>query len=330
MIKTLIKRSAIVLSLVSSTVVMADYPVGFQDHYIVRSGEDVRLEVLNNDTGDGLSIIGLNEWTVKGGKTTYDSSDRDSARRRVTYVTPTNFVGEDEFWYVLIDGQGRRNAAKVKVTVKAADSDAVNPQNDEVSVQQGSSIRIDVLQNDGVLVSSGSQNTGSIVEFNSSSQNGGSIVRADIDGDTPQLKYTPKPGFIGVDEFRYTMSNGFDSRAAMVTVNVTKNYSSGKFPVAKADNFRVKSVNRGRTVPAYYPLDNDIGNNLKVVDRQGYSQQGGTYAVSSDGKLTYNVPSSLSNRTESQQDKIWYVIEDELGRKNWGVINFTIPAFFQG
>lgn len=145
-----------------------------QGHYFVEPGSDFsyRFEVLNNDTGDDLNIITSNDWSKNGGRTMRDPSDRDNGYRRILYSPPSNFVGVDEFWYVLVDSKGRRNAAKVKVTV----SDPAGRLEDTFTVQKDTSIRMDVLKNDGYLVDSGTQNTGSVESFNETSKNGVAIA----------------------------------------------------------------------------------------------------------------------------------------------------------
>lgn len=330
--KTLIKYSGMVLMLSCSTVAMADYPVGNQDHYIVKSGMEHRFEVLNNDTGEGLSLSSWNQWSVNGAQITTDELDRNLGKRRVKYTPPAGFEGIDEFWYVLTDVQGRTNAAKVTVTVLPAEATFPAPQNDEVTVQKDTAIRIDVLKNDGVLVNAGPRNDGFIGTFNDWSKEGGTIKRADSDADTPQLEYTPRSGFVGTDEFWYTMKNSSTGteHAAKVTIEVTEAYSASAYPTTAIDNFVVGSTFRGYFLVRYFPLDNDIGENLRVVDRSGYSLKGGTYSVSSAGVLAYNPPADLQDNPVSQEDKIWYVIEDALGRKNWGQINLTIPANYRG
>ena len=57
-------------------------------------------------------------------------------------------MGEDGFWYVIEDVQGRRNSARVSVDVKPISSPLPAPQADFANVPQGTSVRIDVLKND--------------------------------------------------------------------------------------------------------------------------------------------------------------------------------------
>lgn len=330
--QTILKYSAMLLMLSSSSLALADYPVGNQDHYFVKSGMEQRLEVLINDTGEGLKVSAWNDWSTNGGQIAIDPRDRTLGTRRLRYTAPANYEGYDEFWYELTDVQGRTNAAKVTITVLPVDAIYPAPQNDHATVQKDTSIRIDVLQNDGVLVNAGSSNNGFIGTFNDWSKEGGTVKRADSDANTPQLEYTPPAGFVGTDEFWYTMKNSSTGleHAAKVIINVTEGYSAGAYPTTAVDNFLVGSSFRGTYVVRYYPLDNDSGQNLRIVDRSGYSLNGGTYSVSSSGMLSYNPPAAFQDNPVSQQDKIWYVIEDAFGRRNWGQINLTIPANYRG
>ena len=333
MISKLIKHSAMALALVIPVVAIADYPVGYQDQYFVRAGAVQRMEVLHNDSGESLKISGVNSWSKNGGRISIDTSERDSKPRRLQYTAPANFVGQDEFWYVLEDSQGRTNAAKVNISVLPEDANALDPQQDTAWVEKNTSVRIDVLKNDGVTVGSGPWWNGEIVSFNAWSRNGGRIKRADTDENTQQLEYTPPTGFVGVDEFWYTMKSDNNRSAvphsAKVTINVTEHSSAGPYPIGNADNLTVYTASTVNINVRYYPLDNDVGRNLRIVERSGWSQKGGSYRVVSDGQLQYFPPSNFIGSSSENKDKIWYVIEDELGRKNWSVINFTIPKFFQ-
>lgn len=325
MIKSNIKSFIALLSLLATPAAMADYPVGYQDQYFVgqsnSQSNSQSLDVLSNDRGTNLFIADFNRWSVNGGTIIEDSADRGN-RRNLIYRPRDGFLGEDEFWYVLEDAQGRRNAAKVKVTVK---STPLNPQNDLVNVKKNTPIRINALGNDSVVLT-GPLTAVKIVEFNEWSKRGGRIRLADAAAGTPrQFVYTPRPGFVGEDEFWYAISR-FDEgpAAAKVVINVTEYDSSGAYPIGKQDDLVYEYNGRG-TALLDYPLDNDVGNNLRIVDRSGWSQKGGRYSIGGPGELVYSPPTSLTENGGT--DKIWYVIEDALGRKNWSVINYTVPAF---
>ncbi|MGB1311344.1 MAG: Ig-like domain-containing protein [Leucothrix sp.] len=302
---------------------MADYPIAYQDEYVVGSSNIQALDVLSNDVGTGLTVVDFNRWSVNGVRVTRDSSDRGKKRNLIYNALSSNFVGEDEFWYVLEDAQGRRNAAKVKVTIS---SQTLNPRNDQVSVNKNTSIRIDALGNDSV-VTQGPRTIVKIAEFNEWSKKGGRIKLESVESGTPlQFLYTPKSDFIGEDEFWYVIDRvNASPEAAKVVINVTDGQSSSPYPVGKQDDLTVIYGGRGSDI-AYFPLDNDIGDNLRLESRSGYSLKGGSYKVTGKGTLKYRAPSSLLNE-DGGTDKIWYVIEDALGRKQWSVINFTLPPF---
>ena len=183
-----------------------------------------------------------------------------------------------------------------------------------------------LLSRGKATVTSGPLTIVKIVDFNAWSKRGGRIaLESSESGTRLQFKYTPKQGFTGVDEFWYAISRLDEGpEAARVVINVTEYHSSGAYPVGKKDDINYVYDNRSSDY-AYFPLDNDTGNNLRIVDRKGYSQKGGRYTFSDAGTLRYFPSSALS--VSGGEDKIWYVIEDALGRKNWSVINFKVPPF---
>jgi len=94
----------------------------------------------------------------------------------------------------------------------------------------------------------------------------------------------------------------------------------------KPDNVKARSNIANGTI-AIYPLDNDIGQGLRISSESnqpeyvnGYSARGNFWFTSGGNfkQILYN-PRSLNG-----EDKIYYIIEDALGRKNWGVITINI------
>lgn len=87
------------------------YPTAGSDAYTVTKGSSGNtFTILSNDTGNGLSIKQLYDWTAMAGRT----SQTDGV---VSYTAPDNFTGTDNFWYVIEDSYGRTNAAKVTIEV---------------------------------------------------------------------------------------------------------------------------------------------------------------------------------------------------------------------
>ena len=89
----------------------APFPIANADTYTVPRGSTRTLNILANDTPNGLAIDTLYAYTAKGGRTTKLNS------QEVSYTPKVGFTGVDDFWYVLIDAQGRKNSAKVTINV---------------------------------------------------------------------------------------------------------------------------------------------------------------------------------------------------------------------
>ena len=70
-----------------------------------------KIDVLSNDTGLGLTLKSVNASSVGWGRITIVGD-------QLNYVPYKDFVGEDEFWYVMQNIHGQTNAAKVIVNVK--------------------------------------------------------------------------------------------------------------------------------------------------------------------------------------------------------------------
>lgn len=334
MIEKLITSTLFTVTVLISSAALADYPVGVQDKFTVTEGTGGTFYVLRNDIGENLRVLSSNAWTVKGGRTILRPFEK--RKRAIIYYTPANFVGEDEFWYVFEDEKGRTNAAKVIVTVRPAGGDILDPQDDSYEVQTGSSLRIDVQENDGSFFEARYRTK--ISDFNAWSQKGGRIEPSDFDSlpawtgvrNPPRTFLTYQPpanGFTGTDEFWYVIKQGDDGIGypAKVSVRVTQNDSSGPYPVGKPDNLKfIPSNSDDRAF--YYPLDNDIGKGLRIIGSGGYkdqlnawSEKGGRYKVEGGYRMSYTPPANFNG-----QDRVWYSFEDQYGRKNYSVINFNV------
>ena len=86
------------------------YPVGVSDFITTIAYTPVTIDALANDTGSGLSLLEVNEYSVNGGTVSIVSG-------KLRYDPKDGFRGTDSFWYAFTDSLGRSNAAKVTVTV---------------------------------------------------------------------------------------------------------------------------------------------------------------------------------------------------------------------
>ena len=88
------------------------FPVANADSYTTSKGIGKNLDILSNDTASGgIAIDTLYEYTANGG-TTYKTPEG-----LVWYTPKAGFTGEDNFWYVMVDSEGRKNSAKVVINV---------------------------------------------------------------------------------------------------------------------------------------------------------------------------------------------------------------------
>lgn len=195
------------------------WPTATEDSVTLTSNQRVYLPVLDNDIGQALELIDVNETTVALGRVEIDES-----KKAVYYRSAEDYVGEDSFWYAFTDHFGRTNAAKV--SMKVIEPVVVPPEEPEepeggfqgwptanadvVSTSKNTPIDIAVLENDiGFELA--------IIEVNTSTVK---LGRAAIQGD--KISYTPPQDFVGEDSFWYAFT---DSRgrtnSSKVTVTVT-------------------------------------------------------------------------------------------------------------
>ena len=99
-------------SVINITVSGTPFPVARADNYTTARNTGKVLNILDNDTPSvGIAIDTLYQYTTKGGWTSKTTNGK------VWYKPKTGFTGQDNFWYVMIDAQGRKSSAQVKINV---------------------------------------------------------------------------------------------------------------------------------------------------------------------------------------------------------------------
>lgn len=86
------------------------WPVANVDNVKVSKNTSITIPVLNNDVGDRLKLISVNEWSVNGGRASIKNN-------QVVYRPKPNYAGKDSFWYNFSDARGRKNSTQVMVTI---------------------------------------------------------------------------------------------------------------------------------------------------------------------------------------------------------------------
>jgi hypothetical protein len=84
--------------------------VAYSDNVTTSVNQSVTIDAVANDTGAGLYILEVNQYSVNGGQIVIQSG-------KLSYTPRSGYTGTDSFWYVIRDSLGRDNAAKVTVTI---------------------------------------------------------------------------------------------------------------------------------------------------------------------------------------------------------------------
>jgi hypothetical protein len=218
------------------TVTGVSGPVARDDTATTAKNQPVTLNVLANDSNPGGVGFNLTSTTDPShGKVTLNPGGT------VTYTPDTDFTGTDSFQYTITDNNGKTAVATVTVTVSATPLPPPVANNDTATTTENQPVTIDVLAND----SDPNGSTPSVTAFSPAHDgtvvlNGGGFVT-----------YTPRPGFVGTDQFTYTITG--PGGTATATVTVTVNAAAPMPPVANNDFI---TTSRDHFVPISV-LDND-------------------------------------------------------------------------
>ena len=90
-------------------------PVAKDDRLRIEANNQVVASILDNDNdpdGDKLNIISVTSPTKKGSTVTINDNGT------VTFLPASNIVGADTFSYIISDGKGKTDKAKVSISIK--------------------------------------------------------------------------------------------------------------------------------------------------------------------------------------------------------------------
>ncbi|WP_448563395.1 Ig-like domain-containing protein [Thalassotalea ganghwensis] len=187
-------------------------PTAVNDTANTESGASVSINVLSNDS-DSDGTLNSNSITV----TQPGNGSAAVSNGQVVYTANSNFVGTDTFTYRVSDNDGAlSNSATVTVTVFAANVAPVAT-DDTVTVNENSSVSINVLANDAD--GDGSLNN-STLELIDLPTNGVASISSS------QIVYTPTADYSGPDSLTYRVQDddGEWSNTATVSITVEDNY----------------------------------------------------------------------------------------------------------
>ncbi len=258
-----------------------DAPVANDDNF--ETDEDVALngDVSTNDSdvdGDNLTYS-VND-NVSNGTLAFDSDGT------FTYTPDDDFNGNDSFTYEVSDGE-LTDTATVNITI-APVNDAPVANDDTVTMDEDTSVTIDVLGNDDDV-------EGDDLTISSITQpsNGTALVQDN------KVDYTPDANFNGTDSFTYEVSDG-NGGTDTATVNIMVNDvpEPNTAPEAEDDNYSVdEDIVLNVAAPGFLANDDDAEDDTLSATLD-VDVTSGTLAFNSDGSFTYT-PDANFNGTDS-------------------------------
>ena len=266
------------------------------------NGPSIRIDVLDNDTGDSLTIDAITMDPTKG-EANINANDQS-----IQYLPTTNDPATDTFKYRVKDKDGLTDEATVTVTIIA--NDPPTGKDDEVMLFNYQIIDIDVLDND----TDPEDDSLSIVDLPMAPLHGeAEIVEVDIDDDdddddlVQRVRYDPDDDYEGPDSLLYEVSDPFGKTdTAKVVINVKANQR----PVAVDDELTAL-INTSVDIDV---LDNDTdeeGDTLFIASI-AEAPENGTAEIIGDGTLIRYIPNPgfLGNETFD------YIVSDGVPRSS--------------
>ena len=214
-----------------------DAPVGVSQALATAANTAVAITLTGNDPDTaalGFSIVGFPANGSLSGELP-----------NLIYTPGSDFVGVDSFTFTVSDGSNISAAASISVTV--SEVNAPSPGN-AVPVAENQSISV-VRDTAVSIVLAGSDADGDSLSFSfvGAPTNGG------LTGSLPNLVYAPDAGFIGLDSFSFTVSDG-QNTSSVATISISVVEASVSLFSAVLPTSR--SVEVGATATAFATLIN--------------------------------------------------------------------------
>ena len=182
------------------------YPTASPDNVSATTGVSITIDALANDSGNGLVLNAPNVWSWKGGNVSLSNN-------KIVYKSKAGFTGTDKIWYTFKDNQNRSNSGTITITVTGGGTGDFFPiaNSDNYTTPRNTAKTLNILANDS---SSSSKAIDTLYAY---SAKGGTTTKTN-----GQVRYTPKTGFTGEDNFWYVMIDGQGRKnSAQVKINVT-------------------------------------------------------------------------------------------------------------
>ncbi|HRX72867.1 MAG TPA: DUF2341 domain-containing protein [Hyphomonas sp.] len=281
---TVIDQAGTTTSAIVTVKVLAENrpPLAKGDAFTLEAGQTTVLAILGNDSdadGDPLQVV---SYTMPSHGSLAFNPDKT-----FSYTPDAGYQGADQFTYTIRDNRGASASASVLLTIVET-AEQPTAADDHVVTEAGVPVAIDVLGNDGLPAGQEIRIVAVTLPFK------GKLV-FNPDG---TITYTPNMGFVGFDDFTYTIGNdrGGTSKATVVVevqpASVTESYANGY-------GYRRRIV-----MPAQAPDAGIVEDVVVMVSEQGTWLKSAAHG----GKVTY--PDGADIRFEDMQgNKLDHEIE---------------------
>ncbi|SMF94270.1 CshA-type fibril repeat-containing protein [Methylomagnum ishizawai] len=272
-------------------------PVAAPDNVETKQNTAIAIGVLDNDTdpeGDALIVTKVSapdNGTVALG-----------AGGVVTYTPKTGYFGTDSFTYTVSDGQGHASVGTVNVTVDNSGPGAPVVTDDSATTDEDVPVTIKALQND----SDPEGDTLTIVGV-ADPANGTATA-----GNGGIVTYKPDAGFVGTDNFTYSVSDG-QGHTSVGSITVT--VDSGA-PVA-LDDSAVTGQNQTVSIDVLANDSDPQGDFIFVSNVSDPSH--GRLVVGLDDTIIYTPDTGYIGK-----DSFLYRVSDSLGHTNVGSVSLQV------
>ncbi len=299
-----------------------DVPIPIADESQTDEDVSVIINVLENDTDIDSDVNGF--IVSIHTQPTNGSVSVDATQKQVTYTPNSNYNGMDSFEYTVCDEEGGCSNQTVEITINPINDSPV-AEDDESTVTGGSSVAINITENDSDIDNNLDITSVSVI----SQPKHGSVQIESING---IINYTADEDYSGADILTYRVCDtSGDCDVAEVTINVTPK--------------NVAPVCSNVTINTFDGLTENVNLLDYIIDANGdevtvligdYSELKGVLEESNDGSFVYTslygeyciqekiVYQGCDGSGECGEAEILFVIEvnDPDGDK--------IPSFIEG
>ena len=282
----------------SATIVVNLEPDAFDDFVNLNEDAATIIDPAANDTdadGDTLSVTEITHGPHHGTVTINEDGT-------VTYTPDADYNGTDHFTYVISDGAGGFDTARVNLTVDPVNDDPVAV-DDTAIIDEDSSVNLNVMQNDYDV-------DGVSVSMDSVTQPEHGTVTINGNG---TVTYTPDANFNGADSFTYTIIDA-EGATSTATVNLTVNPDDDS-PVAVAD---VATLDEDSSA-IIDALANDMAADGGLALDSFTQPEHGLVTVNEDGTFTYTPDANYNGG-----DSLTYTITDSDGDLSTAIVSIAV------